>query len=291
MNKSISLTDLSSALPDLVASVAPSVVAVRSDRSRSSGFVWRAGLIVTADESLSEESAFSVTLHGGSTVAAHLVGRDPATDIALLRVDTDLPPSPIRESPLAVGALVLAVGVEDGTSTAALGVVSRASGPWRSLRGGEIDARIELDLRLPQTAEGGLVIDVAGTAIGMAVFGPRRRVLVIPTATIKRVAPKLAEDGRIARGYLGLGLQPVTVEGGEGSGVMIMSVDPQGPGARAGLHQGDILIDWNGEPIRHVQSLLRALGPDSVGQPVTLGLRRAGDRRQVSLTIGERPST
>jgi S1-C subfamily serine protease len=113
MNKSISLTDLSSALPDLVASVAPSVVAVRSDRSRSSGFVWRAGLIVTADESLSEEGAFSVTLHGGSTVAAHLVGRDPTTDKhALLRVDTDLPPSPIRKSPLAVGALVLAVGAE-----------------------------------------------------------------------------------------------------------------------------------------------------------------------------------
>jgi S1-C subfamily serine protease len=68
-----------------------------------------------------------------------------------------------------------------------------------------------------------------------------------------------------------------------------MTIDPQGPGARAGLHQGDILVDWNGEPIRHVQSLLRALGPDSVGQEVALGLRRAGDMRQVSLTIAERP--
>jgi len=291
MNKSTLLTDLSAAFVDLAARVAPTIVAVPSDRSRSSGFVWRPGLIVTAEESLSEEGAFSVTLPGGSTVAAQLVGRDPTTDIALLRVDADLPPSPIDKSPLAVGALVLAVGTEDGTSTAALGVVSRASGPWRSLRGGEIDARIELDLRLRQTAEGGLVIDVAGTAIGMVVFGPRQRALVIPTATIERVAPKLAEHGRIARGYLGLGLQPVTIEGSEGSGVMIMSVDPQGPGARAGLHQGDILIDWNGEPIRHVKLLLSALGPDSVGQPVTLGLRRAGDRRQVALTIAERPAT
>jgi len=290
MNEPISLPTLSAALADLVARVAPSVVAIHSDRSRSSGFVWRPGLIVTADESLSEEGALIVMRPGGDAVAAQLVGRDPTTDIALLRAEADLPPFSLRASPLAVGALVLAVGAEDGTSTAALGVVSRASGPWRSLRGGEIDARIELDLRLPQTAEGGLVIDVAGTAIGMAVFGPRRRVLVIPTATIERVAPKLAEHGRIARGYLGLGLQPVTIEGGEGSGVMIMSVDPQGPGARAGLHQGDILLDWNGEPIRHVQSLLRALGPDSVGQAVTLGLRRAGDRRQVPLTIGERPA-
>ena len=291
MNKSTLLTDLSAAFADLAAGVAPSAVAVHSECSRSSGFVWGPGLIVTADESLSEEGAFSVMLPGGGIVAAQLVGRDPTTDIALLRVEADLPPFPLGASPLTVGALGLAVGAEDGTSTAALGVVSRASGPWRSLRGGEIDARIELDLRLRPTAEGGLVIDVAGTAIGMAVFGPRRRALVIPTATIERVAPKLAEHGRIARGYLGLGLQPVTIEGSEGSGVMIMSVDPQGPGARAGLHQGDILIEWNGEPIRHVKSLLRVLGPDSVGQPVTLGLRRAGDRRQVALTIAERPAT
>jgi S1-C subfamily serine protease len=290
MNTSTSLTDLSAAFADLVARASPSAVAVHSDHSRSSGFVWRPGLVVTADESLSEEGVFTVVLRSGSTVAAQLVGRDPTTDIALLRVEADLPPCPLVTSPLAVGALVLAVGAEEGTSTAALGVVSRAGGPWRSLRGGEIDARIELDLRLRQTGEGGVVMDAAGAGIGMAVFGPRRSVLVIPTATIERVAPKLAESGRIARGYLGLGLQPVTIEGGEGSGVMIMTVDPRGPGARAGLHQGDILVDWNGEPIRHVRSLLRALGPDSVGQEVTLGLRRAGDRRQVSLTIAERPA-
>ena len=145
-------------------------------------------------------------------------------------------------------------------------------------------------MRLRKSAEGGLVLDAGGKAIGMAVFGPRRRVLVIPTATIERIAPKLASNGRIARGYLGLGLQPVAIEGGEGSGAMVMRVDPQGPGALAGLHQGDILVAWNGEPIRHVHSLLRALGPDSVGQTVTLGLRRAGDTRQVPLTIAERPA-
>jgi len=221
---------------------------------------------------------------------AQLVGRDPTTDVALLRVDrSDLQPISLTASAVDVGALVIAMGAEDGKPTAALGLVSHTAGAWRSLRGGAIDARIELDLRLRRSAEGGLVLDAAGQSVGMAVFGPRRRVLVIPSTTVERVAAKLESHGHIARGYLGLGLHPVAIDGSDGSGAMVMSVDPKGPGALAGVHQGDILVAWNGEPIRHIQSLLRALGPDSIGQTVTLGLRRAGTTQQVPLTIAERP--
>ena len=283
------IQDLSAALTGLAAKVAPGIVSVHSHRSRSSGFVWRPGLIVTADEALSEEGEFAVTLPGGDIVAAQLAGRDSTTDVALLRVDrSDLEPVLLEALPVAAGALAMAVGAEDGTPTAAVGVVSRAAGPWRSLRGGEIEARIELDLRLRRSAEGGPTLNAVGQAIGMAVFGPRRRVLVIPSATIERVAAKLENYGRIARGYIGLGLQPVALQGDGESGVMVMSVDPKGPGAAAGVYQGDILVTWNSEPIGHVHSLLRALGPDSVGQTVTLGLRRAGETRQVPLTIAER---
>jgi S1-C subfamily serine protease len=282
------MQDLSATLVSLIANIAPSVVSVHSNRSRSTGFAWRPGLIVTADEALSEEGELAVTF-GGQTIAAQLVARDPATDIAVLRVDrSELRPIQLATSVVAPGVLVTAVGAEESTPTAAFGVVSRATGPWRSLRGGEIDARIELDLRLRRTAEGGLVLDMTGQAVGMAVFGPRRRVLVIPSATIERVAPKLESQGRVARGYLGLGLQPVAIDGSDGSGTMVMSVDPHGPGAQAGIHQGDILISWNGEPIPHVQSLLRALGPESVGQTVALALSRTGQTQQVSLTITER---
>jgi len=249
MSKPTSFTqiqDLSAALAGLVANAAPRIVAIHSGRSRSSGFVWRAGRIVTADEALSEEGEFAVTLPGGDTVAAQLAGRDPTTDVALLRADRpDLQPVSLAESPVATGALAVAVGAEGGTSTAALGIVSRAAGPWRSMRGGEIDARIELDLRLRRSAEGGLVLNAAGQAIGMAVFGPRRRVLVIPSPTIERVAANLESYGRIARGYLGLGLRPVAIDGSNESGAMVMSVDPQGPGVTAVIHQGEILVAWN----------------------------------------------
>ena len=118
---------------------------------------------MTADEALSEDGEFAVTLSGGDTVPAQLVGRDPTTDVALLRVDrSDLRPVPLEAAPVPVGALAIAIGAEDGAPTAALGVVSRSAGPWRSLRGGEIDARIELDVRLRGSAEGGLALDPAG---------------------------------------------------------------------------------------------------------------------------------
>ena len=283
--------DLSAAVARLVGIAAPGIVTVRSDHSRSSGFFWRPGFIVTADEALSEEGDVAVTLPDGESVAARLVGRDHTTDIALLRIDrSDLQPIRLESPPVPVGALAMAVGAEDGAPTAAFGMVSRSAGPWWSLRGGEINARIELDLRVRQSAEGGLAIDAAGRAIGMTVFGPRRRVLVIPSATIERVAARLEKYGHIPRGYLGLGFQLVAIEGG-GRGVMVMKVEPQGPGAKAGVHQGDIIVSWNGEPIRHVRSLLRGLGPESVGQTVRLGLRRAGETKEVSLTIAERPTT
>jgi len=294
MTESASLAqvqDLSAALARLVGIAAPSTVAIQSDHSRSSGFFWRPGLIVTADEALSEEDDITVTLPGGDAIAARRVGRDHTTDIALLRVDrSDLPTPPLESLPVAVGALALAVGAEDGAPTAAFGVVSRSTGHWYSLRGGEIDARIELDLRMRRSAEGGLAIDATGHAVGMAVFGPRRRVLVIPSTTIQRVAARLEKHGHIPRGYLGLGFQLVAIEGG-GRGVMVMNVDPQGPGAKAGVHQGDVIVAWNGEAIRQVRSLSRALGPDSVGQTVTLGLRRGGETKDVQLTIGTRPPT
>src|SRR5262249_19090516 len=143
------LNDLSAAFAGLVAAAAPAVVAVRSHRSRSSGFIWRSGLVVTADEALAEDGEIVVSLPGGHSVPARLVGRDPTTDIALLRTDrTDLSSAPLQPAEAVVGSLALVIGAADGAPTAALGIVARSGGAWRSLRGGEIDARIELDVSL-----------------------------------------------------------------------------------------------------------------------------------------------
>ena len=287
-----SLTALSASLAGVVSAAAPSIVSVHSHRSLSSGFAWKPGLIVTADEALADEGEVAVTLPGSKRVGAAIVGRDPTTDIALLRVESaSLAPIPLDGAPPVTGALALTVGARDGEAVAAFGIVAASGTAWRSMRGGEIDARLELDVALRRAAEGGLALDAAGRAFGMTVFGPRRRVLVIPSATIARVAAQLETHGKVARGYLGLGLRPVRIEGDGGVGAMVVNVDANGPGAKSGIHQGDVIQAWDGKAITGVNALVRALGPASVGKTVAVSLRRGGEIRAVDLVIGERPDT
>ena len=280
------LSSLSSALAGVVARTKSAIVSVHSHRSRASGFIWKPGLIVTADEALADEGEVSIKLADGTARPASIAGRDHTTDIALLRFDIgNAAPAVLSSVVPDLGALSVVVAAEHGVPTAALGAVSLVGSRWRSLRGGEIDARIELDVRLRPSHEGGLALNASGEAIGMAVQGVRR-ILVIPGATIERVAGRLETHGRIARGYLGVGLQPVKLD--DGVGAMVMSVDKSGPSAAAGIRQGDVIVGWNDEKFSSVRSLIRALGPDSVGSVVDLAIMRAGEPVRIKLTIGER---
>lgn len=290
---SATLSLLSSAIAGVVAQAAPAIVSVHSHRLRASGFVWKPNLVVTADEGLADEGEISIELSDGTVRLGKIAGRDHTTDVALVRFDTkdsakDVPPIKLSPGVPMLGSLAVVVAAERGVPTAALGAVSLVGGGWRSLRGGEIDARIELDVGLRHSHQGGLVLDASGDAIGMAVLGPRR-VIVIPAATIERVAGRLKTHGRIARGYLGVGLQPVKLD--DGVGAMVMNVDKSGPSAAAGIRQGDVIVRWNDEKISGVRPLLQALGPDSVGLVAEVAVRRAGELMRFTLTIGERPET
>ncbi|MBR0778509.1 serine protease [Bradyrhizobium diazoefficiens] len=280
------LSSLSSALADVVARAAPSIVTVHSHRSRATGFVWKPGLIITADETLADEGEVEIGLADGRTVAATVAGRDHTTDIALLRADTGIAPAKLSAAVPALGTLAVVVATDRDAPSAALGLVSVSGKSWRSLRGGDIDARIELGVRLRDSQQGGLALDASGEAFGMAVLGPRR-VLVIPAATIERVAPQLEARGRIARGYLGVGLQPVRLD--DGMGAMVMNVDKAGPSAAAGIRQGDVIVAVNGQKLSGVRALQRTLGPASVGAVVDVAVHRGGEPVSFKVTIGERP--
>lgn len=285
-----SLAALSDSFAETVASLAPHVVEVQSRGSLASGFCWRENLIVTADETLAEEGSIEVELSDGSVQSAALVGRDPATDIALLRIaETKAHAVTFSTEPVRAGSLSLVVAAAESAPLTAFGMIA-ASGPaWQSMRGGVIDARIELDVRLRARAEGGLAVDGQSRPFGMAVRGPRGRTLVIPGTTIDRIAGQLAEHGRVPRAYLGAGLRNVPL-GEDDHGVMVMTLDRSGPAAAAGLQQGDIILRFNGQRTAHVGALLRLLRATPVGASVPLGLRRGGSPLELSITIGDRPA-
>jgi S1-C subfamily serine protease len=283
----------------LVERAAASIVAVHGGGGRSSsGIHWRPGIIVTAEEVLERDTDIKVTLPGGRLVEAALAGRDPTTDVAVLRFQPDglAAAQTADAASLRAGHVVLAVGSHEGAPVAGLGLVAVAGGAWHSQRGGAIDSLIRLDMRLSPAAEGGALVDTQGRVVGMAVLGPRRRVLAIPAATIDRAVDQLLAKGHVFRGYLGAGLQPVRLAraagdaqpSGGGRGILVVSLDPDGPAAGAGLMVGDIVTAWNAKPVDRVREVMRLLGPESVGHAVDLGVLRGGAPRELKVVIGER---
>src|SRR5258708_36198054 len=244
------LAQFSSALTARAELAKNAVVAIRLAHGRHiTGMVWRSDIVVTSEQSLPRNDDFELVAAGGAVVAAGIAGRDPSTNIVILRPAEQLPSPSIVAGEAHAGALALAIGA-DGTGgvSAPLGLVNLAGAEWHSSRGGLIDRRIVLDVSLAQREEGGPVFDAAGACLGMSTFGPRGRVIAIPTATIERIVPLLLKDGRIARGWLGVALQAVAVpdalreSADQSSGLMVMSVVEDGPAARAGIVAGGNLL-------------------------------------------------
>ena len=293
------LAALSESTAQLIERTARSVVAVHSGgRWPASGIHWRSGIVVTAEEVLERDENIRLTLPGGRLVEASLAGRDPTTDVAVLRFQPDgLQVAATTNAAPRAGDVVLAVGNHEGSSLAALGIVALAGGPWHSARGGTIDNFIRLDLALSPVGEGGALVGAHGQVMAMTVLGPRHRAIAIPASTIERAVDQLLARGQVFRGYLGAGLRPLGRErasggsagSGDGRGVLVVSIDPEGPSRRAGLLLGDIVTAWNGKPIDRVREVMHLLGPESVGTTVDLGLTRAGTLAALKVVIGERP--
>jgi S1-C subfamily serine protease len=274
------------------------VVAIRLAHGRHvTGMVWRSDVVVTSEQSLPRNDDFELVAAGGSVIAARIAGRDPSTNIAILRPAEQLPSPSIAAGEAHTGAVALAIG-SDGTGgvSARLGLVNLAGAEWHSSRGGLIDRRIVLDISLAQREEGGPVFDAAGACLGMSTFGPRGRVIAIPAATIERIVPLLLKDGRIARGWLGVALQAVAVpdalreSAGQSSGLMVMSVVEDGPAARAGIVAGDIILSVDGISAYRFRRIAGYFGSDSIGRKADVRLIRSGKVITVQTTIAERPA-
>jgi S1-C subfamily serine protease len=287
---------LSEAFADRVAAAASCVVAVGAGHWQRSGILWRPDLVVTSEQLLGQRTEFNVA-HGGTTASARLIGRDPGTNVALLRVEATLLGVPPEAAPLPrVGSLALVLGADaTGAPTGRLAMLHAVGPEWHSQAGGRIDALLRLAVRLGAD-EGGPVLAPDGKLLGMSTAGPPRRTLVIPAATIERVLPALLADGHVARGWLGVGLQPVAVPEnlrtatGSKTGMIVVSLADGAPAAQAGVLLGDTVLDVDSTPVRHARALAAVLGPERIGQPVSLRLLRAGELRTLSVLITARPS-
>ena len=291
------LQQFSDALAERARAVQGALVAIRaSDRRHVTGTLWQPDVAITSEQSLPRRDEYELVIAGGEVVKAKLAGRDPGTNVAALRLRDPLKSLQLENGDAAAGTLALALGA-DGTGglSARLGLVNAAGPEWTSQAGGRIDRYVTLDVRLSRAEEGGLVLDASGKRLGFTTFGPRRRVLVIPSATVDRVLPELLKEGRIARGWLGVALQPVAVpdalqaQAGQQSGAMVMSIAADGPAAKAGIVAGDIVLAVNGA--RGLRRIAAELAAGGVGREADLRLIRGGAVLSLKATIEARPAT
>lgn len=292
------LESLSNDLAGAVEHAAPAIVAVHARRRLpSTGIHWRPGVIVTADHTVSMEDDITVTASDGRSLRATLAGRDPGTDLAVLRVPEmgSAAATLGDDAALKVGHMVLALGFGPRASW---GVVSAVGPRWRSARGGDIDRLVRLDLVLYPGFSGGPLVDAAGRVVGLNSSGlARESRLAVPLTTVSRVADELLRKGHVSRGYLGLAMQPVRLpeplraQLGLTSdvGLIVVTVQPDGPAARGGVLLGDVLVALDGTPVRDLEDVQGRLGSDRIGTVVTAGVVRAGGRAEVRITVGEQP--
>jgi S1-C subfamily serine protease len=297
------LVELSNALASATEQAAANVVAVHSEpRGSASGVIWRSGVIVTSEHALRRDEEIRVTLADGRVAQATLVGRDPSTDIAVLKCAdaTNAIASTGAGDPatLKPGSLILAVGRTRASGpVAAFGAVSLVAPERKTWTGVSLSPYVRLDVSIQPTAVGGAVVDAAGKIFGVITprFG-RFGSTLTPAATVNNVVDTLLEKGRIPRGYLGVALQPVrlpdhlrqSLQHNEKTAAIILEVEANGPAHKAGIVIGDILVSLAGQPISRPESVQPHLQPENIGKSLSAKIIRGGAVRDVSISVGDR---
>jgi S1-C subfamily serine protease len=290
---------LSESLGRLVEQVAPAVVRVEAGRRLpGSGTAFSTdGVIVTADHVVEQDGDIRVGLADGRLVPAALVGRDPTTDVAVLRAEAgDLAsPSWAEVAAVRAGHLAVALARPGRTIRAAFGVVDAVSDDWLGPGGFRLDRYIQVDAALQPGFSGGPVLDASGAVLGMTTSGLLRgSALAIPAPTVRRIVDTLLRHGRVRRGYLGIGAHPIRLpepvrrQTGDDAGLMVMWVEPGSPAEQAGLILGDVVMRLDGTVVRRLRDMMGALTEDRIGTAVTARILRSGQVIEVSIVIGER---
>jgi len=301
---SSTLQNLSNDLAAGAEAIGTSVVAVHAQhRIPSSGIQWRKGVIVTVNHGIRRSEDLGVLLRPDKSVTATVAGRDPSTDLAILKLSggAKLPlPEVADASSAKLANLVLALGRSwRGNLVASLGIVGGLSGEWRTWHGGKIDQHIRLDLELYRGLSGGPLVNAEGKVVGINTRGVARgRAVTIPATTVDRVVDELLEKGHIARPYLGLAMQPVavpealrgTLKSESTSGLIIVHVEPSGPADRAGILLGDVLVELQAKSLESLESVQQVLSSARAGDKIAVTVLRGGSPIELEVTLQDRPA-
>lgn len=294
------LEELSDALAGAAEQAGKATLMVNArHRLPASGVVYTADAVLTADHVIEREDDILVTFADGTEAPARLAGRDPGSDLAVLKLDKPAPAvAQAAESPARIGQMALALGRPSVEGLqASLGVVSAIGGPVRTGHGGMLERYLRTDAIAYPGFSGGPLVDAAGQVLGINTSGLARGVpLTIPADLAWRVAQALAEHGHIAHGYLGVRSQPVelppaaqkALDREQTTGLLIVGIEADSPAAAGGLMVGDILVGIAGKRVPDHDALFAALEGKAVGKRTPIELLRGGQPATVDVVIGER---
>lgn len=276
------LVQFSDAISELAQGARAFLAEVRTaDGHRLSGVLWNTNAVVVSEQSVPECPEYEVRI-GDHVVKARLVGRDQGTNVAVLKLESEIVKSLPPSGTARVGTLALGLGMGASGVAARLATVRSVGGTWESLAGSMIDQRIVLDAPIGPSDEGGPVLAADGSILGIATCGAGGQFLVIPASTVDRAVAALLEHGTLKRGWLGVSLRRVALpeslkpEDSQAVGLMVMDVGADSPAAKAGILAGDILLTAGGAPAIRFGKVARQLGPNSIGKTIAITLARAG---------------
>lgn len=293
-----SLTDFSNNLTTAVEKGGAGTLLVDArKRYPASGIAYTADLVLTADHVVTRED-IKVILPDGKGLSATVAGRDPGSDLALLRLAEKALTPAKTSGEVKVGQLVLALGRPNTTGMqASWGIVTAIAGPARTHRGGLLDEYIQTETTPYPGFSGGPLVNTEGEVLGLNTSGlTPGSSLTIPVKVAWRIADELAKHGSVKRGYLGVRTQPVEIpeaaqkslKRDQKSGLLVLWLEENGPAQKGGLFVGDTMIAVAGQPVSDPDDLFAALNSETVGKPVVVEVLRGGKAENVSVTVGER---
>ena len=294
---------LSNELAAAASAAGQSVVAVVGRRHPSSGVVFRDDAVVTVHHGLRRDEDITIILGPEERTSGRVVGRDPGTDLAVLRLEKPIGAPPARWAPsadLRVGEYVMALGRSwRGNVVASAGILSGVINErFRTWRGGELDRFVRPDLTLYPGFSGGPLLANSGDFLGVNTAGLHRSGIAVPASTVVRVATELLEKGRIETAWLGLGMQSVPLPESlrtrlnliASEGLLVAHVEPGGPAEKAGVMLGDTLIELNGKAVADTESVQDVLRTSKPGEQIEAAVIRAGAQTRVKIRLEARPA-